>query len=882
MELVSGVHQDALTSALGRAARGPRSPWQTSAVVIGGGVGAGRSTFLSCLSRALAARGYRALPAAPVPGDAGLPYAVLDDLLADVAEAPSAGTDPTSQRRWALAAIEHARSLGPVIIAIDDISGLDDCSAAIITALLRRDAAFPLLLAITRPAWPGRDVHSLTSALDPFEAVHDVRLAALSVEEAAALLAAVGLDPFEPAASARICATAGGHPLLVTELGRGGAATRANLTLPSDQARRVVGRLFGSRTQLQETAAAIAALGELRPQRIGLLAAVLDRPAAELAADLDTLMQAGLVRLTGDRYHGRAALLDAALRATLAPATAWLWHRRAAEWLHCHRGSGTDALAELADHLAVAAQPGDDRDIAILLNAADRACDSAPRMAAQWYRAAIGLLPGDDDRLSRGQSGLARAACLMGDPVRAVEAGRAALDLLPPGPDHDRVLRLVTDAGVLGEPGLPTVSWSDSQQVPQLLALAAHLLARSGRLAEAARAVELVEGALHRQLPGEQVHCLTHVAHAEGLLGRPAAMLATVDRVLGCAAGSLLLRISAQINCAYLLALHGSDRATALIAGCRQLIEQTGCDFGRTELALATFVDDYRTGRWSALPTAAAELKPRLADNHADKGLAVVQALEADVLAQCGHPSAAGKALVGTSDCAASAALHAWASAGVDLASGRPQAATARLEAALGPVQVPKFTEFLLVRQAEAQLALGDLQAAARTAARVDSRVAGISTTATALEAARLRAVAEHDRAALRECLEHAERRRAAPLGARVRFELARLGDDPEAHLRAAYETFHALGADPWRRQVIHELQRRGLKVPRHRTAAPAGLTTAELRVARLVQQGLRNRDIATALSMSVKTVESYLTRVYTKTGCSSRLGLARALDAHD
>jgi len=880
MELESGVHACALRTALDHAGCGPRSPWQTSAVVVGGGAGAGRSTFLGGLGRALAARGYLALHAAPVPADARLPGAVVDDLMASVA-APSPGTDPASRRRWALAAVEHARARGPVVIVVDDTGSLDDLSAAIVTALLRRDGAHPLLLALTGSAWPGpRGGADLTAVLDRYEAVLGVELGELSPEQAAELLHAAGLGPFEPVEAARICAAAGGHPLLVNELGRGDAASREELALAPAPARRVVGRLFGPRRELQDTAAALAVLGGLRLQRIGLLAAVLGRPAAALTQDLDTLVQAGLVCVSSGQYQGRAALLDQALRTTLAPATAWLWHRRAADWLHRHQGAGE--LAELAGHLAAAARPDDNRDISALLSAADRACDSAPRTAAHWYRAAIELLPRDDSRRGRGQSGLARAACLMGNPVEAVEAGREALGLLPPGPDHDRVLRLVADAGVLGEASLPGLGEADRQQVPQLLALAAHLLARSGRLAEAAQAVGIVQATLHRQPPGAQLHCLTHIAHAEGLLGRPAAMLATVDRILGCATGSPLLRISTHINCAYLLALHGSDQATDLIATCRQLIEQANCEFGRTELALATLVDDYRTGRWAALPAAAAELKSRLADNRADKGLAVVQALEADVLAQCGHPSAAGKALAGEASCAASAALHAWAAAGVEMASGKPEAAVARLETALERVQVPKFTEFLLVRQAEARLALGDARAAARTASRVACDTRGTATTLAALEAAWVGAVAQQDLATLRECLDLAERRRAAPLSGRVRIALARLGDEPEAHLRAAYQTFHALGADPWRRQVIHELQVRGLKVPRHRTAAPAGLTMAEQRVARLVQQGLRNRDIAAVLSMSTRTVESYLTRVYAKTGCSSRLGLARALDACD
>ncbi len=57
-------------------------------------------------------------------------------------------------------------------------------------------------------------------------------------------------------------------------------------------------------------------------------------------------------------------------------------------------------------------------------------------------------------------------------------------------------------------------------------------------------------------------------------------------------------------------------------------------------------------------------------------------------------------------------------------------------------------------------------------------------------------------------------------------------------------------------------------------------MSPAEERMARLVQQGLRNRQIAEILHYSPRSVEVYLSRIYAKLGISSRLELARALDA--
>jgi DNA-binding CsgD family transcriptional regulator len=55
-------------------------------------------------------------------------------------------------------------------------------------------------------------------------------------------------------------------------------------------------------------------------------------------------------------------------------------------------------------------------------------------------------------------------------------------------------------------------------------------------------------------------------------------------------------------------------------------------------------------------------------------------------------------------------------------------------------------------------------------------------------------------------------------------------------------------------------------------------LTARERSVALLVREGRTNQQIARALDISVKTVEAYLTRLYRKTGCSSRVELAVAV----
>ena len=63
-----------------------------------------------------------------------------------------------------------------------------------------------------------------------------------------------------------------------------------------------------------------------------------------------------------------------------------------------------------------------------------------------------------------------------------------------------------------------------------------------------------------------------------------------------------------------------------------------------------------------------------------------------------------------------------------------------------------------------------------------------------------------------------------------------------------------------------------GSRCPAERPPTDRFLTDTEVQLVRLVCEGLSNRQIATAMHYSPKTIEVYLSRVYAKTGCGSRL----------
>ena len=65
----------------------------------------------------------------------------------------------------------------------------------------------------------------------------------------------------------------------------------------------------------------------------------------------------------------------------------------------------------------------------------------------------------------------------------------------------------------------------------------------------------------------------------------------------------------------------------------------------------------------------------------------------------------------------------------------------------------------------------------------------------------------------------------------------------------------------------------------RRRDAASPSLTKRELEIAALVTDRKTNREIAAALFLSDKTVESHLRNIFFKLGVSSRVEVARAVE---
>ena len=112
-----------------------------------------------------------------------------------------------------------------------------------------------------------------------------------------------------------------------------------------------------------------------------------------------------------------------------------------------------------------------------------------------------------------------------------------------------------------------------------------------------------------------------------------------------------------------------------------------------------------------------------------------------------------------------------------------------------------------------------------------------------------------------------------------MRLRRARRRTEAREHLRAACETFTALGASIWAQTAHGELAAAGAPERPKREQSPwLELTAAETRVAQAILDGATYQEAATALFLSPKTIEAHLGRAYRKLGVRSRSELTKLL----
>jgi DNA-binding NarL/FixJ family response regulator len=139
-------------------------------------------------------------------------------------------------------------------------------------------------------------------------------------------------------------------------------------------------------------------------------------------------------------------------------------------------------------------------------------------------------------------------------------------------------------------------------------------------------------------------------------------------------------------------------------------------------------------------------------------------------------------------------------------------------------------------------------------------------------EAERLFAAALAADAAVLRPLEHA--RTELAFGEFLRRTRRRRG--AREHLRAALAGFEAVGAGAWAERARVELRASGQTARSREPSTRDDLTAQELQIARLVAEGLSNRDVAAQLFLSPRTIDFHLRNIFRKLRISSRMQLVQ------
>ncbi|MFJ4690579.1 LuxR C-terminal-related transcriptional regulator [Streptomyces sp. NPDC088766] len=343
--------------------------------------------------------------------------------------------------------------------------------------------------------------------------------------------------------------------------------------------------------------------------------------------------------------------------------------------------------------------------------------------------------------------------------------------------------------------------------------------------------------------------------------------------------------------------LAGARRAGArALAAARTLDTVAAVPRAREYLAYA----ELRAGRHALARTHAEEglraahrAGQRNTAAHQHAVLALAASIEGETERVAGHVAAA----LGTArrhGLAQAATLAEWAAARADLGRGRPQEAADRL----GPLVRPgtrrgHFALWMLAVPCyvEAAVSAGQPEGA-RTVVEDFARwaVFGADPQAPA-QLLRCRALlAPQDRAdtLYRRALDlhesaggDFERARTELLYGKWLRRRRRLREARD-RLGAALVGFERCGARAWAEQTRDELRAGGAAAGGPRPNGPAdlaGLTPQQLRIARRVAEGATNREVALTLSVSTRTVDYHLRKVFATLGVRSRLELARLVE---
>jgi DNA-binding CsgD family transcriptional regulator len=900
--------------------------------VLEGPAGRGKTTLLRELRRRATDGGLLTLSSVGAELERDFPYGIVRQLLEPVlrgagdaererllagaaalaapvfaAEAapPDAGVDVSHGRLhglyWLVANLAEEQ---PLVLVVDDAHWGDRLSLRFLDVLARRVEDLPVLVALgVRPDEPGAE-QDLLDRIMASPAVEALRPRDLSTAAVAQLVeAAVQASPDDAFVAACHHAT-GGNPLLVAELvrtiaaeGWTGAAEEAGVVrgaVPGGISRNVLARLRRLSPGALALARSLAVLGD--GARLARVAALAGLAADGAEQDLALLVRSGL--LDTEALGFVHPVVRAAVVAELPAPERGRWHARAARIV---AGDGGDAT-EVAAHLLLTEPAGDPWSAHTLAAAGRRAlADGAPDVAVRLLRRALAEPPDEADRPDV-QLNLALAGVRTGEPdvLRLLEAATSSSDPVAAA----RATPLLTNALIMRDRG--------DDAIRQLRRALDEVRAVD---ADAAAGLEddLLDVLPHcEELMGEYLATLehaesrdrpillVHAAHQRAMEGAPAGdVLPLLRRAF--ADGRLIEQLGTERFTAFwgiatLLRFDRADEARDLLEDMRAASRRSGSRIAIASLSWVAFrwerlFGDLRRAEDDSRVTA------ELLDSTGNEAGAALCGLSlTSILLDRGDVDAADQVMRGLPVPERAAGL-----VGVHALRGRLRHLQGRHEEAVVELEAQfrgdRRRRWVLTDREEARAAYVESLAAVgrreEAGAEADREVAlqrrrGVATMEATALMARARVSDEHALDDLGAAVAAARRSGSRFVLAQALCDLGALqrrrGQRSACRgpLAEARDLARRVGATGLEERAHEELVVAGARPQRVALSGIDALTASERRVAELAAQGLRNRDIAETLFVTLKTVEVHLGRVYGKLGIQGRSQLAAALRPQD
>lgn len=391
-------------------------------VLLSGAPGAGKSTTMDALVRAVPVDSRRTVRVSADETSRRQPFGVVSAMVGMAAEYPP--RPDTADR--VLAAVETLCAGGPAVLCADDVHQADADSLRVLAQLVPVARDLPLVLLLTRRWFPVRESLTTLAAEAEVLAVEVVGVDAGGV--AGIVRHRCGGEPGPDLRDA--LRTAGGNPFHVhgmlsdllqqdrlrvhdgvVDLSAPGPPSAQELPSVQDGVRAQVSLLDRSARDLLDI---LAVWG--RPASVRVLSAIADVAPGPLRASVDAAVELEVLRWSGpDELAFTHDLYRDVLYADLLPGMRRMLHAACAAELRTSGGIATEIVQHVGDSLA------DGVAVAEALRTAERDLEHAPEQAADLL-AQVQARPGtpDADALAVARAGALAAAGRMSDVERVV------------------------------------------------------------------------------------------------------------------------------------------------------------------------------------------------------------------------------------------------------------------------------------------------------------------------------------------------------------------------------------------------------------------------------------------------------------------------------